>query len=150
MVGATDFASKPVRWLVICQRIRYMLRMNEALDDLRCSQARLAKAQRIARLGNWELDLGAGGFTASEELLRLYGLESCDEEATLDVILSRVHPDDRGLVRNALERSSEEASALSLDHRVNLPDGAVHTLHLQADPILDDLHLAKERKTGAH
>ena len=136
--GATDFASKPVNWLVICQRVRYMLRMNEAFDDLRCSQARLADAQRIARLGNWELDLGAGGFTASEELLRLYGLESCDEEVTLDVILSRVHPDDRGLVRNALERSREEATALSLDHRVNLPDGAVHTLHLQADPILDE------------
>jgi diguanylate cyclase (GGDEF)-like protein len=131
--GATDFTSKPVTWTVICQRVRYMLRMNEVLGDLRFSQQRLAKAQRVARLGNWELDLVADRFVGSEELRRLYGLAAGDGELSFDLLLCRVHPDDRGPVRNAVERASRAGEQISIDHRVNLPDGTMRYLLLQAD-----------------
>ena len=136
--GATDFTSKPVSWMIICQRVRYMLRMNEALDDLRRSQDRLAKAQRIARLGHWELDLRTRTVVTSDELRRLYDIRTPENTLSLDALLGHVSPDDRALVRNAVERSSSEGSELSLDHRVNVPDGRVRILHLQADVILDD------------
>ncbi|MDH3212979.1 MAG: EAL domain-containing protein [Myxococcales bacterium] len=136
--GATDFSAKPVNWTIIGQRVRYMLRMNEVLDDLRRSQERLARAQRIARLGNWELDLAAQRFTASEELCRLYGLGPSEGELSLEVLLDRVHVDDRGPVRNAVERCASEGTAFSVDHRVNLPGGRLRNLHLQADAIPDE------------
>jgi diguanylate cyclase (GGDEF)-like protein/PAS domain S-box-containing protein len=136
--GATDFTSKPVSWMIICQRVRYMLRMNEALDDLRRSQDRLAKAQRIARLGHWELDLRTRTVVTSDELRRLYGICSPESALSLDALLSRVSPDDRAVVRNAFERSASEGSELSLDHRVDVSDSGTRILHLQADVILDD------------
>jgi two-component sensor histidine kinase len=40
-VGATDFISKPINWLILKQRLRYMLRASQVLEELWDSQARL-------------------------------------------------------------------------------------------------------------
>jgi PleD family two-component response regulator len=58
--GATDFASKPINWLILRQRVRYLLRASRALEDLHRSEARLRAAQATARLGNFEWDLQTG------------------------------------------------------------------------------------------
>ena len=68
--GATDFVTKPVNWQILTQRIRYMLRMSQVLVDLRRNRERLANAQRIARLGDWEYDLAANQLVCSDELRR--------------------------------------------------------------------------------
>ena len=39
-VGATDFISKPINWLILQQRIHYILRASQAIDDLRRSEAK--------------------------------------------------------------------------------------------------------------
>ncbi|MCE2899804.1 MAG: EAL domain-containing protein [Gemmatimonadetes bacterium] len=72
--GATDFAVKSMRPPLIVHRIRFMLRAQEATAELRLSEARLAEAQRIARVGNWELDLISGTFVGSSEAFRLLGI----------------------------------------------------------------------------
>ncbi len=54
-VGATDFASKPVNWLVLSHRVRYMLRAKRTLDDLRHSEEQirlLAYYDGLTRLPN--------------------------------------------------------------------------------------------------
>jgi diguanylate cyclase (GGDEF)-like protein len=53
--GATDFASKPVNWLVLSHRLRYMLRAKRTLDDLRRSEEQirlLAYYDGLTRLPN--------------------------------------------------------------------------------------------------
>ena len=51
-VGATDFVTKPVAWPVLGHRLRYMLRANDAFQDLAKSEAELAHrvAERTAEL----------------------------------------------------------------------------------------------------
>jgi diguanylate cyclase (GGDEF)-like protein len=51
-VGATDFISKPLNWLILTQRIRYMLRSTRTADDLRENQARLSVAEEQQRAQN--------------------------------------------------------------------------------------------------
>ena len=51
--GATDFIGKPINWPVLPNRVRYMLRAHETLDNLTVSQQHLAEAQRIAGIGNF-------------------------------------------------------------------------------------------------
>jgi signal transduction histidine kinase len=46
--GATDFISKPLNWLILNHRIRYMLRAARAFDDLRQNQDRLLVAKEAA------------------------------------------------------------------------------------------------------
>jgi len=51
-VGATDFIAKPLNWLMLSQRIRYMLRAARAFDDLRQNQERLVAARDAAEAAN--------------------------------------------------------------------------------------------------
>jgi signal transduction histidine kinase len=46
--GATDFISKPINWVVLGHRVRYMLRASQAFDDLRQNQDHLVAAKEEA------------------------------------------------------------------------------------------------------
>src|ERR1700680_4398766 len=46
--GATDFISKPINWVILGHRVRYMLRASHAFHELRQNQARLVPAQEKA------------------------------------------------------------------------------------------------------
>ncbi len=136
--GATDFASKPINLFVLGHRLRYMLRAKRTVDDLRDSEARLASAQRIARLGNWERELKSGRMRWSEETYRIFGVDSKSFTPDLASYLERVHPQDRELVARATGEAVRKESPYSFDARVLLPDGAVRFVHEQAEVVFDD------------
>lgn len=73
--GATDFIMKPVNHLLLMYRLNYLLRAKEIDDALMKSRNRLAMAQKISKLCNWELDLETGLFTYSNELNSLFQLD---------------------------------------------------------------------------
>jgi signal transduction histidine kinase len=50
--GATDFISKPLNWLILNHRIRYMLRAARAFNELRQNQERLLTAKEEAEAAN--------------------------------------------------------------------------------------------------
>ena len=50
--GATDFIAKPLNWLILNHRIRYMLRAARAFNELRQNQERLRTAKEEAEAAN--------------------------------------------------------------------------------------------------
>jgi PAS domain S-box-containing protein len=136
--GATDFATKPIPWQVLAHRARYMLRAKRALEALRRSEARLASAQIIARLGHWEWNLATDEFHWSLQLSRIFGLAPETVVADLDAAIAYVHPVDRDLMRSARERLTGEKS-YRVDFRVQRPDGTVRFMHESAE-IVEDAH----------
>jgi signal transduction histidine kinase len=50
--GATDFIPKPVNWLVLHHRVRYILRASRAFEELRRNQAHLIAAKEAAEAAN--------------------------------------------------------------------------------------------------
>jgi signal transduction histidine kinase len=50
--GATDFITKPIQWIVLNQRVRYMLRASTAFQDLRLNQQRLLASMTAAEAAN--------------------------------------------------------------------------------------------------
>ncbi|HWD58362.1 MAG TPA: ATP-binding protein [Stellaceae bacterium] len=50
--GATDFIGKPLNWLILSERIRYMLRAARAFHELRENQERLIAAKDAAETAN--------------------------------------------------------------------------------------------------
>ncbi len=142
--GATDFTSKPVNWAMLSSRVPYMLRTRDLVTDLARSEARLAKAQRAAGLGNWELDLRTQVLSWSEELYRIYDISPGEKIDSVGALLGHVHPNDRDVVFHAYERAKEAGEALSVDHRIALPDGQIRSIHLQADVVDDETGCAVE------
>ena len=59
-----------------------MLRSVDAFRELRSSEARLADAQRLARLGNWEWDLETGTVVASPEAFAILELDGSTSRTT--------------------------------------------------------------------
>ncbi len=53
--GATDFITKPINWTLLSHRVHYALRASLAAEAMRRSRESLARAQRLAGMGNWEI-----------------------------------------------------------------------------------------------
>ncbi|MEG4109481.1 MASE1 domain-containing protein [Microcoleus sp. S13_C5] len=106
---------------------------HQAEVSLRASEASLANAQRIAQLGNWDLDRNAQQLRWSEEIYRILGQEPGTFEPSLEAFLKYVHPEDRELVRTSIEAALFQQQPYSIDYRLILPDGSNRTVYEQAD-----------------
>lgn len=121
--GATDFVTKPINWIILSERVRYMLRASQAVEQLRRSEASLAEAQRIARLGSWKLDARRNEFHCSNETGRICCLPEGELVLRYEDFLSRVHPDDRDAVCKFFNSALYHGKSANFDHRILLPDG---------------------------
>ncbi len=105
---------------------------------LRESQASLATAQRIARLGSWELDLtGKNTLTWSDETFRIFGYEPGSVPVSKELFFQSVPPEEHERIRHAERQSVETGEPYSIEHRVRRPDGAEIVVHEKSDVILD-------------
>ncbi len=109
-----------------------------AEEALRRSETSLAEAQRMARIGNWEWDLVTDELSWSDEVYRIYGYEPKEFVPTLDKLLEIVHPEDRDLLREAIDGALYEDRPYDFDHRIVLPDGEVRVIHRQAKVFFDE------------
>ena len=85
--GATDFQAKSgTEWALLSERLRYMVRSSRLREELAESSARLSKAQRIARLGNWDWNVAARTVTLSREGFAIAGLPQTAHRDALEAI----------------------------------------------------------------
>src|SRR6185312_9057043 len=107
-------------------------------NGLKQSQAQLAKAQRIARLGSWDWDVVQNKVTWSDETRRLYGFSDQDLGASMAQCLERVHPEDRAKVQIALQEALRSGGPYVCDHRALLPDGTIRVMHGLGEVVMDE------------
>ena len=100
-VGATDFVTKPISFDLLSHRLRYMLRAKSTADALRASEARLALAQRIARLGHWQADARGHFEPWSIETYDVLGLPRSVVIGSLNELARLAIADDRERVEVA-------------------------------------------------
>lgn len=131
--GATDFVGKPLNPSLLGHRVRYLLRSSRTQRALRASQWSLAEAQRLARLGSWTVDVCGQEMLWSEEMYRILELNP-STKASLEMLLSRIHPEDRHDVEECLEQSFAVGRPFDVSHRLALPSGAVRHVHQRAQP----------------
>ena len=129
MYLAEEEEEEEARLLVALEDITEQERAFQALAR---SEARLAEAQRIARLGHWEWNVTAGVLWWSDEVYNIFGREKGLFAPAYDSFLACLHPDDRAHVESAVQKSLESGSDYRLDHRIMLPGGAVRHVHEQA------------------
>ncbi len=96
--GATDCITKPLNWVLLAYRLRYLLRANQAFRELDQSQMQLAEAQQLAKLGNWELNPDTEMLSGSAEFFRISGHEATEPAMALAQFMDRVSlPEPEGL-----------------------------------------------------
>ncbi|MCK9389079.1 MAG: PAS domain-containing protein [Sulfuritalea sp.] len=97
----------------------------QALESLRIKERSLADAQRIGVMGSWELDLVNGELLWSDEMLRIFEIDSARLAAGPAQFLEATHPDDRDKVRAARSEALKSRTSYDFDHRLLFADGRI-------------------------
>ena len=105
----------------------------QAEEVLRNSQKRLNEAQRIARVGNWELNLLDNTLTWSDEIFRIFEVDQTRFGATYEAFLAAIHPEDRDAVNAAYTQSLETRQPYGITHRLLMTDGRIKYVHEQCE-----------------
>jgi PAS domain S-box-containing protein len=107
---------------------------------LRESEMQMERAQEIAHLGSWELDLVSNQLSWSDEVYRIFGLQPQEFGATYEAFLDRVHPDDRAAVDSAYSDSLREGrDSYEIEHRVvRKSDKEVRIVHEKCEHFRND------------
>ena len=93
-----------------------------AQQSLQSNRSRLEQAQRIARLGNWDLDLRTNEMSWSSEMWTLLGLPPHDRRLSRSQLEALIHPEDRPEVQAAFEGAIATGCSFCLDYRLAGPD----------------------------
>ncbi|WP_375507380.1 response regulator [uncultured Caballeronia sp.] len=117
----------------------YDITARKAADEkLRASEASLANAQRLARLGDWAWDSARGVTHWSSEIYRILGVVCSQVKPCYSAYLAAVHPDDHAAFRRAVRVLMCTGKPFGIDHRIVGPDGATRIVRLQAEHIQAD------------
>jgi hypothetical protein len=147
-----------LRWLHLLVDIDDRKRGEE---ELRRSEAFLAEGQHLAHVGNFSWHVGTGEIIWSEQLYRIFEFEP-GALMTLDLIASRVYPDDTPLMEDIIRRTQRGDSYFEYEQRIRMPDHSIKYLHLIGHRARDDQgqteyigggsrhHASSTRGRGAH
>ncbi len=121
------------------QHLRRQIEERERAEEaLRESENSLAEAQRVAYMGNWNLDLVKNELRWSDEIYRIFGLKPQEFGATYEAFLNAVHPDDIEFVDTSYTKSVKSNTPYDIVHRIVRPDGEVRWVHEKAEDIKDE------------
>jgi len=111
---------------VLAQREEELRRSEQAAH---ASALVLQQAQRMARIGNWTLDLVSHTLHWSDEIFRIFERDPAQFAPSYDDFLTLIHPDERSLVHHAYIDSLRERKPYDIEHRLLMPDGRIKWVH---------------------
>jgi PAS domain S-box-containing protein len=107
-----------------------------AQEELRRSEAFLAEGQHLSRTGSFSWRVATDEITWSEQLYRIFGFDQ-GVPVTLELIGTRIHPEDLSAFEEQIERSRQDGSDVQLEFRLLMPDHSVKYLHTVAHGTRD-------------
>ncbi|MBS2028566.1 MAG: PAS domain S-box protein [Deltaproteobacteria bacterium] len=128
------FVTMGVVFSVFHDRLRVLNRQATSARD------NLVRAQSVANVGSWELDIRRGELRWTDETYRIFAVPK-GTPMTYESFMACVHPDDRELVKRAWE-AALAGKPYDLEHRI-VAAGVVKWVRERAELVLDDRHAAQ-------
>lgn len=135
--GATDFVMKPINWVILAHRVRYMFRAGRLSQELYQNKLKLANAQRIAGLGWWEWNIRTNSLSCSEQLNKIFVLQGDEFVEPYALLAHRAHPEDLGSIREALDNALIKKNGGCSNFRIGLSDGSLRSINQQIEVAFD-------------
>ncbi len=131
----TDGSGTPIFRSAVARDVSEQKRAEQALLE---AQNRLEEAQRVAKVGSWELDVASGKITCSREYLRSIDREFSDTSPDFMEILSLYYGEDAVRLDGAVQRAITEGTSYEMDVRRRNSAGDAVTYHATARPVVDE------------
>jgi len=133
-VAANDDDDKLLRSAVLQNASSILIARQRAE---RRSEAYLAEAQRLSHTGSFGWRASSGEIIWSEETFRIFQYDRT-MTPSVELVLQRVHPEDAALVKQTMERASQDGKDFDFEHRLLMPDGSVKHVHVVAHALSDE------------
>lgn len=127
----------PVMMLYAGMLLLFLRRIVVAEEKLRNNEVMLTNAQRIARLGSWEMGLLDKSLNISDQTMDFLGIERNRYVEGYDELLRSVHPDDRENVKKAIQSAIEKHEPYIIEHRILKEDGKQTYVREQGEVVID-------------
>ncbi|MBO0349980.1 PAS domain S-box protein [Phormidium pseudopriestleyi FRX01] len=124
-----DDEDNPLRFIGIHSDVTDRKANELALFEL---TEQLQKAQQVAHLGNWSIDVTTQALTWSDEVFRTFGMTPDQPEPSWTEHLEQIHPDDRAFLQ-ARVMEAQEGIPQNFDIRILRPDGEVRYINVRAE-----------------
>jgi PAS domain S-box-containing protein len=139
VIGSTGIARDMTERLSAAGALRNREQEQRRLaQQLEKERLQLVAAQRVGKVGCWEMDLATMAVIWSEETYRIFETAPAGFQPTHDAFLQIVHPEDRKKVDAAFLESLAHSSPCSIEHRVLLPGGKIKFVEERWQAFADD------------
>jgi PAS domain S-box-containing protein len=116
--------------------LRDITERKKSEQELRRSEAFLAEAQHLSSTGSFSWCVATDEITWSAQLYRIFAFDQ-SLPVTLDLISTRVHPDDLQLQSEVINRARSAATDFEWEFRLLMPDRSIKYLHVIAHAVHD-------------
>ncbi|MHC1757957.1 MAG: PAS domain S-box protein [Negativicutes bacterium] len=113
---------------IIAAQISLAIQRKQTEEALTTNERRLKKAQTMARVGNWELDIASKRIWASDESYRIYGLSREAGYLPLQAIQEVVCKEDRPRLDKALKRLLAGKEKYDMEFKIFRRDTGFETI----------------------
>lgn len=107
-------------------------REHQIEKKIRENEARLERAEMVAKVGNWELNLDTGLITASNNSYLIYDIKKIDH-LTFTQIQEYTLPEYRELLDNTLENLIEHNILYNVEFKIKTVTGQIKDIHSVAE-----------------
>ena len=97
----------------------------------------LDRAESIAKIGSWELDLTTNTLLWTDEIYRIFEIDKERFGASYEAFLEAIHPEDRDKVNQAYQNSLQDRKPYQIDHRLKMKDGRIKFVSEMCETIFD-------------
>ncbi|MGY1724828.1 SpoIIE family protein phosphatase [Blastococcus sp. SYSU DS0533] len=94
-------------------------------------------ATEAGGVGTWDWDQSTGELTWDEQLIAMFGY-GADFGRTIDAFNARLHPEDAGWVRDALQQAVDTGGEYDATYRIVRPDGETRWIHARGRALVGD------------
>ena len=110
------------------------LQQARTISERNILENRFRNAQRIAQVGNWELDLKTKRIWGSEEAFSVYGFTRKENELTLEQVQNAVLPEFRAKMDELLQRLITSGAEYNAEYQIRRAnDGEIRYVHSKAE-----------------
>ncbi|MBF0620727.1 MAG: PAS domain S-box protein [Magnetococcales bacterium] len=105
-------------------------------QELRENEDRLTKAQQISNTGHWIWILETNRLQLSNEACRILGLDvQTNKVITYESLFEFIHPDDRTLISDSLDKALTSDNTYRAEYRIVLPENKEKVIHELAEIV---------------
>ncbi len=97
----------------------------QAVEMMLRNQNMLARTETIAHIGSWEWDAATDAVTWSEELFRIFQMDTKEGAPPFSEQSILFHPEDMPLLQDAVQKSLTQGTPYELEMRAIRKDGAI-------------------------